>query len=203
MPDSEIPTLTKDGPSETSMPQTQSSTNPKFQFPFSLNPGAIHLNIPPIIAQTLEMAAAAPPPPIPLISSTNPLNHNSMLMPTTTDIKLNDPLDAESVEHTEKSSQGIEMPNSSQPTEISYGGSSNPTDTEKEYRPLYSFSNPSYQSAIYNQYNSFRPYDMYSLLYPYYYQNNQFQNHKNRTKSKDKSSKKKSTPTKNIVINIS
>lgn len=193
-------------------------------------PNATHLSIPPIIAQTLEMAAAAPEPPLPLISSINPLNYSSMPIPIPMRIPilmpmlisngnnaanrpmLQDPVNEESVGHTDKVSAVTEFSNllpmmtqnSNQPTNIPHGGSTNnsnpiikPFETITAFRPTFLFGNPLYQAAIYNQYNTFRPYGMYNIFYPIQ-QNTSSQNRKISSKLKRRPAK----PMKNIVINI-
>lgn len=199
-----------------SKPPSQGSSNPNFQFALYPNPSAANFNLPPIIAQTLEMAAAAPPPPLPLLSSTNPLNFNSMPMSmpmaninnvvnANNKPIFNDPVDAQSDEHTDKPSQPTESPNPvsiAQNSVIPHGGLSTnansltkPIDTAKAYKPTFVYANPLYQATIYNQYNTFIPYG--GLLYPFY-QNIQSQSRKNLSKSKEKSPKRR-----NIIINIS
>lgn len=177
---------------------TQSSSNPNFP-----NPSAINLNIPPIIAQTLEIAAAAPPPPSPLPLSS--LNYNPEPIASSTDDKPmipNDAVDFDNEEHTQKSpatySSSIAQ-HSAQTTASPLDGSTNtnsstkPTEAAKPHRPIFLFGNPFYYASIYNQYNTFMPYP--------FYLNVPSQTHKYRTKSKRKSSKK-SKPRKNVVINI-
>lgn len=187
---------------------TYGISKPQSQFALYPNPNAANFNIPPLILQTLQDAAAAPPPPFPLLSSTNPLNFNSMPMPMPMSNEnnvenaynkpiLNDPVDAQSEEHTDEPSQPTELPNSVPIAQ-------KPIDTVKAYRPVFLFGNPLYPTAIYNyynQYNTFVPYG--GLLYPYpFYQNIQFQSRKNLSKPKERSSEK-STPMKKIIINIS
>lgn len=205
-------------------PQSQAFSRPNFQFGFYPNPSLVNLNLPPIIAQTLEMAAAAPPPPLPLLSTTKPLNSNAMPMPMTMSNEnsginahnkptVNDPVDEQIEKQSEKPSQPTESPDymlnshdSDDNTEISQSESSTnanslakPIETVKEYKPMFLFGNPLYQSSFFHQYNTFIPY----FLYPFNRNNMESKTRKYSMKSKRIRSPQKSTPAKTIVINIS
>lgn len=211
---------------ETLKPQAQAFSRPNFQFGFY--PSLANLNLPPIIAQTLEMAAAAPSPPLPLQSAIKPLNSNAMPMTMTmamsnennvmnADIEpsLNDPTDEEIEEQPDEppkpteSLNSMNTQNSVHTTEISDSESSTnanslatPSETAKEYRPIVFYGNPLYQSSFFNQYNTYVPYFMYPFR-----RNLQSRIRKNRYKSKrnrspQKLSLQKSSPAKTIVINI-
>lgn len=203
-------------------PQSQAFSRPNFQFGFYPNPSLVNLNLPPIIAQTLEMAAAAPPPPLPLLSTTKPLNSNAMPMTMSNENSginahnkptVNDPVDEQIEKQSEKPSQSTESPDSmlnshdsDDNTEISQSESSTnantlakPIETVKEYKPMFLFGNPLYQSSFFHQYNTFIPY----YLYPFNRNNMESKTRKYSMKSKRNRSPQKSTPAKTIVINIS
>lgn len=194
-------------------PQSASSLNDQFGLYPSPNPSLANLNLPPIIMQTLEMAAAAPSPPFPLLSSVNPLNFNPMQIPPSIESNaankpaMNDPVDEQSEKHPDKSSESTEPPNSMLNTPDSVPTIESPTaanpmtkpaSTVKQHKPLFIFGNPLYQSAYYNQYNTFVPY----YLYPYH-QNKKLHTRKNLSKSKRIRSSPKTPPPKTIIINIS
>lgn len=207
-------------------PAPQAYSRPNFQFGMYPNPSIANLNVPPIIAQTLEMAAAAPAPPLPLLSTTNPLSFNIMPMSMSNENNLinthkkpttNDSVDEEGEQHTDKlSAQPTESPNSISTTQNSVHITTDsidetstngvvplpkPIETVHKYKPTFLFGNPLYQSANYNQYNTFLPY----FLYPLHQNKIQSQSRKNLTKSKRIRSPQKSSspPIKTIVINIS
>lgn len=200
----------------TSKPQSHASSSPNNQFGLYPNPSIANLNLPPIIVQTLEMAAAAPPPPIPLLSSANPMNFDPVPMPMSNESNVvnesahNKPalIDPEQSEkHPEKPSESTEPPSSmlneqnSVPhveTPTNVNSMTKPTNTVKQYRPIYLFGSPLYQSAYYNQYNTYIPY----FLYPFR-KNIQSHTRKNLNKSKRVRSPQKSSAVKSIIINIS
>lgn len=200
-----------------SKPQSQASSSPNNQFELNLNPSLANLNLPPIIMQTLEMAAAAPSPPIPLLSSSNPLNFDpmpmpmAMKMPQPNESNVNeeahnkpaiDPVDEESeqpIEPTETPNFMMNTQSSVPNVESSTANSmTKPTDAVKQYQPALLFGSPLYQSSYYNQYNTFIPY----FLYPFR-RNIPFHTRKHLAKSKRVRSPQKSSAVKNIIINIS
>lgn len=169
--------------------------SPNANFQSASHPSATNLNIPPIIAQTLELAAAAPPPPSSLTSQSTQA--------------LNDSIDRDSAEQTEEPPRTTEKPNPTRPTERPNSARptvaptsswKNPANTVNAYHPLLLFHNPlNHQAAVYSQYNTFVPYERF--LYPFH-RNIQSQTQKTRTKPNEKIPPNRSKPFKNIVINI-
>lgn len=176
-------------------------------------------DLPPIVAQILEAAAKAPPPPMPLgpmeqwnyNTQPSPNNDEMIKQPTAENSinvgemwpdKTSQPTQLPTISITSNVQESTLKPSPSDDLSSTESSTTKPPEATKPFKPIAWFNTiPLYQAAYYNQYNAYIPYAVPYGVYNSYGQNMSPQPFKKPTESIENQANSKIT--KNIIIKLS